>query len=177
MRELVLDEKISLDGCEGSWRRWILFGGRKEPLWTTYTAEPDKITGSGFVKASLPSLTVQVIDFSQSFYSTAQGRKRIDAVCAEIARLKEIKSDNVVRVYGLKRDRSPKGWERLIVLSERVLEGGRLRSWLPRDGFGEEVARVWTHAAIVFLTFCQDYIIQVLSGLADIHRKGATQKS
>lgn len=142
MRQLSLEEDIKVDGFEGSWKRWILFGGKTEALWTSYLAEPEGSGDSGFVKASLPSLTAQVIDFSKSFYSTPQGRKKVDAVAVEIARLRELKSENVLRVYAVKRDRSPKGWERLIVLVERVVEGGKLRNWLPRAGFGEDIARV-----------------------------------
>lgn len=141
-REILFDEDIGVDGFDGRWARWILFGGTKDALWTSYTAEPDTASGSGFVKASLPTTTVQVIDFSKPFYSTPQGRKKVDAVAVEVARLKEIRSANVLRVYGVKRDRSPKGWERILVMAERVADGGRLRSWLPRDGFGEDTAKV-----------------------------------
>lgn len=141
MRELVLDEEIGVYGYEGKFTRWLLFGGKQETLWTSYTAEPDTTLNTGFVKASLPTLTVQVVDFSKPFYSTVQGRKKIEAVAVEIARLKEVRSDNVLKVYGVKRDKSPKGWERLIILVERV-EGLRLRSWLPSEGLGEDIARV-----------------------------------
>lgn len=141
-RQIVLDEDVIVDGFNGSWRSWILFGGQRQALWTSYTAEPDGPGSSNFVKASLPSLTAQVVDFSKPFYSTAQGRKKIEAIAAEVSRLREVRSDNLVRVYGVKRDRSPRGWERLIVLVERVLEGGRLRSWLPKNGFSEEIAKV-----------------------------------
>lgn len=140
MRELVLDSPISIDGYEGEFSNWILFGGQRESLWTSYTAEPGGGT-VGFVKASLPCITVQVVDFSTPFYTTAQGRKRVDAVAVEINRLKDVKCENVVTVYGVKRDRSPKGWERLIILTEKV-EGGKIKHWLPREGFGEELSRV-----------------------------------
>ena len=141
-RELTFDGDINVDGFDGSWRRWNLFGGQRESLWTTYTAEPDATGDSGFVKSSLPCSTVQVIDFSSSFYLTAPGRKKVDAIAVEVARLREVNSENVIRVHGVKRDRSPKGWERLIVMVERVPEGGKLRSWLPKEGFDEDLARV-----------------------------------
>lgn len=160
MRELHMDEYISVDGYEGSWDSWMLFGGKREALWTVYTAEPDG-GGVGYVKASLPSIAVQVVDFSTPFYSTPLGKKRVDAVAVELGRLREVQCENIVRIYGVKRDRSPKGWERLIICTEKV-EGGRLKSWLPKEGFGEELAR--------------EYITQLLSGLAGIHRIGATQK-
>ena len=142
MRALILDEEIGVNGYDGKFTRWLLFGGKKETLWTSYTAEPDTALSTGFVTASLPTLTVQVVDFSKPFYSTIQGRKKIDAVAVEIARLREVRSENVLKVYGVKRDKSPKGWERLIILVERVGEGLRLRSWLPSEGLGESVARV-----------------------------------
>ena len=140
MRELVLESPVSIDGYDGQFSNWILFGGKRESLWTAYTAEPDG-GDIGFVKASLPCITVQVVDFSTPFYSTAQGRKRVDAVAVEISRLKEVQCENVVKVYDVKRDKSPKGWERLIILTEKV-EGGKMKNWLPREGFGEELSRV-----------------------------------
>jgi translation initiation factor 2-alpha kinase 4 len=143
IRILTLEEGISVPGYDGSWQTWTLFAGQREALWTTYCAEPDGSTATpGFVKASLPTVSVQVIDFSASYYSSVQGKKRVDAVANEIFRLKDIRSDNVVRIYAVKRDKSPKGWERLIIMVERVIEGGRLRTWLPRDGFEEETAKV-----------------------------------
>lgn len=139
-RELMLDTPISVDGYDGAWRSWVLFEGKKEPLWTSYTAEADG-GDVEYVKASLPTICVKVVDFSAPFYSTPQGRKRVDAVAVEVARLREVNCENIVRIYGVKRDKSPKGWERLIVLTEKV-EGGKVKSWLPREGFGEELARV-----------------------------------
>ncbi|KAK4689653.1 eukaryotic translation initiation factor 2-alpha kinase 4, partial [Tremellales sp. Uapishka_1] len=160
LRELVLEEEVSVAGYDGSWRNWILFGGRREALWTSYTAEP--VTGEDFIKAILPTLDVQVIDFSQSYYSTQQGVKKIEAIAAEINRLKELNSENVVRVIAVKREKSPKGWERLVVVVERFVEGARLGNWIPRDGMGEEVAK--------------DYLTQILSGLSELHKKGISQK-
>ena len=141
MRELVLDTPITVDGYDDSFHSWILFGGRREALWTTYTAEPD--SGSiGFVRASLPSLSVQVVDFANSYYSTPHGRKRVDAVAVEATRLRDVKSETVVRVYGVKREKGPKGWERLVILTEKVSEGGKMSRWMPKEGFGEETGRV-----------------------------------
>ncbi|WWC92548.1 uncharacterized protein L201_007507 [Kwoniella dendrophila CBS 6074] len=170
-RHLELDESISIQGYEGSWKRWILFGAKKELLWTTYTAEPEQTnnlpnneqhTVNTFVKASSPCVNVQIIDFAAPYYLTAQGIKRIDACTVEALRLKEIRSDHVVRVYAVKRCKSPKGWERLILVTEATSEGGRLRSWIPREGFGESLAR--------------EYIAQILLGLSEIHSKNATQR-
>jgi translation initiation factor 2-alpha kinase 4 len=153
MRTLTLDEAITVPGHQGSWRTWALFAGRREALWTSYLAEPDgSITEPGFVKASLPTLAVQVIDFSASYYSSPQGKKKVDAVATEVIRLREIRSDNVLRILAVKRDKSPKGWERLIVVVERVVEGGRLRTWLPGNGFGEETARVSRQRSIPLCT-------------------------
>lgn len=140
MRELVLDSPISIDGYDGQYSNWMLFGGRRQSLWTTYSAEPDG-GNVGFVKASLPCIAVQVVDFSTPYYSTAQGKKRVDAVAVEINRLREVKCENVVAVYGVQRDKSPKGWERLIILTEKM-ESGKLKDWLPREGFGEVLSRV-----------------------------------
>ena len=137
----MLDDPIKVDGYDGSWSRWILFGGKRETLWTSYTAEPDT-EESGFLRASLPSLMVQVTDFPNSFYSTPQGKKRIDSITTEISKLKDIVSENVIRVYGWQRGKSPRGWERLIFLVERVQDGVGLNSWLPRAGLGEEIAGV-----------------------------------
>lgn len=143
-RELELNEAISVPGHTGSWRHWILFGGRKETLWTTYMAEPN---GEGpndipFVKSAVPKVAVQVIDFAAAFYSTATGQKRIDSVAQEILRLRDLKSENVMSVYAVKREKSPKGWERLILVTEAVVDGTKLSSWLPKDGFAEMIARV-----------------------------------
>lgn len=164
-RVLQFDQEISVEGFEGRWRAWNLFGGKREALWTTFSAEPIPTLSANdlqLVKASLPCLAVQVVDFSNTFYGTALGKKRVDGIANEIARLRDLRSDHVVRVYAVKRDQSPKGWERLIILVDKVAEGGRLRAWLPRDGFGEDRAR--------------EYIGEVLAGLAEIHRLGATQK-
>lgn len=180
MRTLTLDNAITVPGHQGSWRTWALFAGRREALWTTYLAEPDgSIAEPGFVKASLPTLAVQVIDFSASYYSSPQGKKKVDAVATEVIRLREIRSDNLLRVFAVKRDKSPKGWERLIVVVERVVEGGRLRTWLPGNGFGEETARVSRRLSFrlcVSVDVNQDYIGEVLAGLSEIHKRGATQK-
>ena len=173
-REVLLDEDVSVDGYDGSWRGWMLFGGRRETLWTSYTAEP---VGSNFVKSSLPSLTAQVIDFPKPYYSTQQGRAKVDGVSAEIVKLKELRSPNVVRVYGMKRDKSPKGWERLIVLVEKIVEGGRLRSWIPKEGFGEDIARVRSlDISDSQLRSPQGYMVQTLMGLGDVHRRSMSQK-
>ena len=85
---------------------------------------------------------MQVVDFSTPFYSTALGRKRVDAVAAEVARLKDVQSENIVRIYGAQRAKSPKGWERLIVMTEHLAYGASVRAWMPKDGFGEDLARV-----------------------------------
>ncbi|WVQ86282.1 hypothetical protein IAT38_008450 [Cryptococcus sp. DSM 104549] len=166
-RELELEEPISVPGFEGSWKFWVLFGGRKEVLWTSYIAEPDQsklLAGDGvsFVKASSPTVTVQVIDFAAPYYSTAQGIKRIEACTVEALRAKETKSEHVVKVYAVKRDKSPKGWERLILVTEGVAEGAKLRSWISREGFGEDMSR--------------DFMSQVFLGLSQIHQKNSCQK-
>jgi translation initiation factor 2-alpha kinase 4 len=176
VRELILDEPISVRGYEGVHQSWVLFGGRKEPLWTSYTAEPDS-GSSSFVKATLPVITVHVVEFARPYYSTAQGKKRVDAMAVELGRLRDVDSENVVRIYGVKRDKGPKGWERLFILTENVQEGGKLSKWMPRDGFGEDLAMVGTapefksHAEL-----WQDHVSQVLSGLQEVHRKGGCQK-
>jgi translation initiation factor 2-alpha kinase 4 len=137
-REITLDEAIRLEGWEDSWKTWNLFGGRKEMLWTTYIAEPAVKDGSidqHFVKTSLPNLWAQVIDFSKPFFSTDQGKKKVDSLVTEIRRLQITKSDHILRVYGVKRDRTPKGAERVIVFVERPIDGGLLKSRLPSKGF------------------------------------------
>nr|XP_019050908.1 PEK/GCN2 protein kinase [Kwoniella bestiolae CBS 10118]OCF29838.1 PEK/GCN2 protein kinase [Kwoniella bestiolae CBS 10118] len=169
-RYLELDQPITVDGYEGSWKRWILFGGRKEVLWTNYMAEPEisrneeqkALSSNDFVKASSPCLNVQVIDFAAPYYLGVQGIKRIDACTVEALRVKEIRSEHVLKVYAVKRCKSPKGWERLILVTEATSEGGRLRSWIPREGFGEELAR--------------EYMSQVLLGLSEIHSRNTTQR-
>ncbi|KAK8850742.1 hypothetical protein IAR55_004662 [Kwoniella newhampshirensis] len=166
-RELELDEAISIPGYEGSWKSWVVFGGRKEVLWSSYVAEPNPSAGrnqddSTFVKASSPTVAVQVIDFAAPYYSTAQGTKRIEACTVEALRVKEIRSEHVIRVYTVKRDKSPKGWERLILVTEAVVEGARLRSWIPREGFGEDLSR--------------EFASQVLVGLSQIHSRNSCQR-
>ncbi|OCF45594.1 PEK/GCN2 protein kinase [Kwoniella heveanensis CBS 569] len=167
-RDLELDQAISVPGYEGSWKHWILFGGRKDLLWTSYLAEPDRSADrrsngdSTFVKAASPCVNVQVVEFAAPYYSTVQGIKRIEACATETTRLRDIKSEHVIQVYAVKRDKSPKGWERLIIITEAPVEGGRLRSWIPRDGFGENLA--------------SDYFSQVLLGLSDIHLRNAYQR-
>lgn len=144
-RELSLDEPISIEGFEGQWTNWCLYNGRKGMLWTTYDAEPIIKDGSmdpHFVRTNLPTLEVQIIDFSKPFYSSDQGSKRIDSLVSEIKRLHEIKSDHVRRILGVRRDKSPKGWERVIILLERPKGVMLLHDWLPSGGFDEETARV-----------------------------------
>ncbi|WVF67821.1 hypothetical protein IAT40_002582 [Kwoniella sp. CBS 6097] len=167
-RDLELDEAISVPGYDGRWKHWILFGGKKDLLWTSYSAEPDRSTDrrtdghAAYVKAASPCVNVQVIEFAAPYYSTAQGIKRIEACSTEATRLKDIQSEHIIQVYGVKRDRSPKGWERLIVVTEAPVEGGRLRSWIPREGFSESLAT--------------EYFSQVLLGLSDIHLRNAYQR-
>ncbi|WRT70924.1 uncharacterized protein IL334_007923 [Kwoniella shivajii] len=162
-RHLELDEAISIDGYEGSWRRWALFGGKRDVLWTTYLAEPERDDETTtFVKAASPCVNIQIVDFAATYYSTPLGIKRIDATTVEALRVKEIRSEHVVRVYAVKRCKSPKGWERLILVTEGLSEGGRLRSWIPREGFGEELAK--------------EYITQILLGLSYIHSRNTTQR-
>lgn len=173
MRELVLEEPISARGHDGQYTKWTLFAGRREPLWTSYTAEPAKLDSS-FVTATMPTVTVQVIDFSKSHYHGTHGRKRIDTLINEINRLKDVQSPHVAQVYAVQRGKSPKGWERLIIVVERVAEGGKLKTWLPSDGFGEETAKVSLHDLTA--THAQDYITQILSALVDMHRVHVYQK-
>jgi translation initiation factor 2-alpha kinase 4 len=144
-REVNLDHPISVEGYEGSWTAWTLFGGKREMLWTTYLAEPIVKDGSideNFVKTTLPTLWVQIIDFSNPFYSTEQGKKRIESLVTEIQRLRDTQSDHVLQVYAAKRTRSPKDHERLMIFVERPVEGGLLKSRLPKDGFDEHTATV-----------------------------------
>lgn len=137
-REIILEEPISIEGHEGSWTTWNLFGGRREMLWTTYIAEPVENDGTvdpKFVRTTMPTLWAQVIDFNKPFYLTDQGKKKVDSLVTEVRRLQITKSDHVLRVYGVKRDRTPRGGERVIVLVERPIEGCLLKSRLPNSGF------------------------------------------
>lgn len=144
-RELTLDEPISVKGFDGQWATWCLYNGRKGMLWTTYDAEPIIKDGSmdpHFVRTNLPAVEVQIIDFSKPFYSSDQGIKRIDSLVSEIKRLHEIRSDHVTQVLGVRRDKSPRGWERVIILVERPKGVMLLRDWLPSGGFDEGTAKV-----------------------------------
>lgn len=176
MREVVLKDPISIDGYQGKWSKWTVFAGRREQLWTSYTAEPvstDK--ESDFVKVSTPIVTIQVVDFSNRYYNGAHGQKRIDVLVNELNRIKDVRSPHVARLYAVERTKSPRGWERLIVVVERLPEAGRLRTWLPKDGFGEDLAKV-SYSAFVHQADRQEYLAQILSGLADLHRAHAMQK-
>ena len=124
-RLLTLDEDVEVEGYQGSWKTWALFGGRKEALWTTYSAEPDGPSGS-FVRATLPMVDVHVVDFSNTYYSSPQGKKKVDGLCHEITRLKDIRCENVVKILAVKRDRSPKNWERLMIMTESSREAVRM---------------------------------------------------
>ncbi|ODN77808.1 hypothetical protein L202_04931 [Cryptococcus amylolentus CBS 6039] len=166
-RDLELDESISVAGYEGKWKWWILFGGKKEILWTTYTAEPDSSKASSldavsFVKASSPNVSVQIIDFANPWYSTALGSKRIDSCTVEVLRSQETKSENIVNVLAVKRAKSPKGWERLVLVTEGLSEGVKLRSWIGREGLDEDVTK--------------EYLTQVLHGLSQLHQHNCCQK-
>lgn len=144
-REITLDQPITVGGFEGKWTSWCLYNGRKGMLWTTYDAEPIVKDGSvdpNFVKTGLPTVEVQVIDFSKPFYSSDQGNKRIDSLVSEIKRLHEVQSDHVTLVHAVKRDKSPRGWERVMIFVERPKGVMLLRDWLPSNGFGEDTAKV-----------------------------------
>jgi translation initiation factor 2-alpha kinase 4 len=140
MRELTLDTPISVRGYAGSYARWSLFAGRREALWTSYTAEP--LVDNSFATTTMPTVTVQVVDFAKHHYKTSLGSKRIDTLVNEINRLKEAHSKHVAQVYAVQRSKSPKTWERLIIVVERVVEGGKLKTWLPTNGFGEDITKV-----------------------------------
>nr|ODN99778.1 PEK/GCN2 protein kinase [Cryptococcus depauperatus CBS 7855] len=165
-RELELDSAIAVSGFEGRWKNWVLFGGMKGVLWTVYMAEPNESEAYGeesnFVKASSPKVRVEVIDFANPYYLTPLGIKRIDACSVEALRAQNTESDHAAKVYAVKRGKSPKGWERLIFVTEALLEGLKLRNWIPREGFGEDLAK--------------DYISQVLAGLTQLHQKNCYQK-
>ncbi|ORX40873.1 kinase-like domain-containing protein [Kockovaella imperatae] len=161
IRELILNSPMKVNGYDGSYRSWLLFGGQRDLTWTSYNAEPDSVSTT-FVRANAPRLQVQVIDFSRPYYSSALGKKKIDSLVGEIQKLTEVQSDNVLKVYGSHRDVSPKGWERLMVLVEHFGDGGKLSRWTPSDGFGETMAR--------------EYIMQIMRGLMEIHATGITQK-
>ncbi|OXG72558.1 eukaryotic translation initiation factor 2-alpha kinase [Cryptococcus neoformans Gb118] len=168
-RELELDEAIALDGWEGTWKSWILFGGKRETLWTTYTAEPDRKHNSSqrsdmasFVTASSPNVTVHIVDFANPYYSTALGIKRIEACTVEALRAQGTMSEHVVKVYAVKREKSPKGWERLILVTEGLSDSMKLRSWMPKEGFGEDLSK--------------EYISQALIGLSQLHQRNSCQK-
>jgi translation initiation factor 2-alpha kinase 4 len=121
----------------------MLFSGTKEPLWTSYIAEPiDTAFDPSFVKSTLPTICVQVVDFANKFYSTVQGSKKIDSLTGEISRLKDLNSQHVANVLAVKREKSPRGWERILVFVERPPDGTKLGKWLPQDGYEEDMARV-----------------------------------
>ena len=141
VRNLTLDAPITVEGYDGSYRTWVLFGGQREALWTRYTAEPQS-GPSDFVRTSIPRLHVEVVDFARPYYSSTLGTKKIDGIVGEIKRVMELDSEHVIKVYGVRRDLSPKGWERLMILVERDTEGGKLGSWLPIEGYGEVLASV-----------------------------------
>ncbi|EAL17471.1 hypothetical protein CNBM1630 [Cryptococcus deneoformans B-3501A] len=147
-RELELDEAIAIDGWEGTWKSWILFGGKRETLWTTYSAEPDRKHNFSqrsdtisFVRASSPNVTVHIVDFANPYYSTPLGIKRIEACTVEALRAQGTMSEHVVKVYAVKREKSPKGWERLILVTEGLSDSMKLRSWIPKEGFGEDLSK------------------------------------
>lgn len=148
-REIALGHPIAIPGYEGKWSNWCLYNGRKGMLWTTYDAEPMVKDGSvdpNFVKTDLPTVEVQVIDFSKPFYSTEQGKKRVDSLVSEINRLHEIQSEHVTLVHAVTRNKSPKGWERVMIFVERPKGVMLLRDWLPPDGFGEDTSKVSSSA-------------------------------
>lgn len=174
-REVTLDIPIAVDGYgdeqgrdqgQGQqWSSWSLYGGRKGLLWTSYDAEPVIKDGSvdpNFVKTGLPTLEVQVVDFSKPFYSSDHGKKRIDSLVSEIKRLQELHSDHVARIYAVKRDKSPKGWERIMVFVEKPKTAMLLHDWLPAEGFDEATAKL--------------YYTQIMTGLAAVHKHNSTQR-
>ncbi|KIY32862.1 PEK/GCN2 protein kinase [Cryptococcus gattii E566] len=175
-RELELDEAIAVDGWEGSWKSWILFGGKRETLWTTYTAEPDRKHNpsqrsgtASFVRASSPNVTVHIVDFANPYYSTAIGIKRIEACTVEALRAQGTMSEHVVKVYAVKREKSPKGWERLILVTEGLSDSMKLRSWIPKEGFGEDLSKD-------LVSYINEIVARSLAGtgyarrIVDLHR-------
>jgi translation initiation factor 2-alpha kinase 4 len=180
-REMILDETIRIEGHEGSWTTWNLFGGRREMLWTTYIAEPIEKDGTidpHFVRTTVPTLWAQVIDFNRPFYLTDQGKKKVDSLVTEIRRLQIIKSDHILRVYGVKRDRTPKGGERVVVFVERPVYGGLLKSRLPSSGFDCPTAIV-SFSLLSFQAYTdaeQEYHRQIMTGLSAVHQKNGTQR-
>jgi len=180
-RDIKLDEPIRIEGHEGSWATWNLFGGRKEMLWTTYIAEPIEKDGTidpNFVRTTIPTLWAQVIDFNRPFYLTDQGKKKVDSLVTEIRRLQIIKSDHILRVYGVKRDRTPKGGERVVVFVERPVDGGLLKTRLPSSGLDclTAIVSLPLDSFVAYTEARQEHLSQIMTGLSAVHQKNGTQR-
>jgi translation initiation factor 2-alpha kinase 4 len=146
-RSLHLSDPLLVPPFTQAYIEWILFGGKKCTLWTEYTAEPKE----QFLKTSLPRVTMQVVDFANPYYNTAHGIKKIDTIVTEVTRAMEVDSEYVIRILGVERSKSPKGFERLIILVEQT-EGVLMNDDMPQDGYGEEIARVSVFTFPIILT-------------------------
>lgn len=153
---------------------WIAYGaGRRDGLWMLYDVEGVVAGSNGdygnehgitALKRKIPVCSLQVIDFAAPYYTTAPGKKRIDAMFSDLENLVSVRHPNLAAIYAVKvrilygnrsahgahifliswqREAVPGKWPRIYVLTERFPEGGKLRSWLAAVGcLSEDVTKV-----------------------------------
>ncbi|KAJ9116453.1 hypothetical protein QFC22_004895 [Naganishia vaughanmartiniae] len=148
---------------------WKPYGaGRKEGMWMMYDAEAAVMESASGVenthsaaatKRKIPICSLQIVDFASAYYLSPPGKKKIEALFSELENLVTVRHPNIVSIYAVKLENLVGHWPRIYVLTERIPEGGRLKSWLAAVGcFSEDVTK--------------RYVGDVLSGLAVLHSHG-----
>lgn len=114
-----------------------------------------------------------MVVFESQYYTTSQGRKKLNQLDAEIQRLIGIRHQNVLSVLAVKLHKPQSGAPpRLIVLSEQSPSLTMEDVLQDSDSLREErasVSMVTTCCTPVLTLSVQDYISQILTGLNAIH--------
>lgn len=149
-------ELVIVDGV--SFMSVKLFHPRKGPLQTIYLADP--ISDS---LDSIVPLEVHIYTFQSPYYSTSQGRKKLNAVEAEIKEMVAVRHDNLLPIYAVKlslpNSRDPPS---LIILMEQSPRVSLQDLLGDSDVLREERAT--------------QYLTQVLQALNALHQKGLVHR-
>lgn len=127
-------------------RTWRVFGaGKRSELWTSYDVEC-----LGDVA------TLQVIDFANKYYRTTLGQKKIHNLVSDLETIVSVRDQHIAGIYAVKLEDLSSGWPRLYILTEKLGEGAKLRSFLTAGTLTEATAIAYLHQAARALCVLHD---------------------